>query len=1231
MKSNRAISILVFSLFVCLGICVLGWHSAKDSLDPQANVHVSSVKKPRPGPVKSTAKKIPFKDRVDLLIAQEVMMTKDPATGEVPRERLIAAKAYADQMRAAGKVNAALSVNWDERGPSNVSGRTRTIMVDPNDVTGNTVFAGSVGGGIFKTTNITSPSPNWAPVNDLMGNLAVTTLAFDPTNTQIMYAGTGEGYFNGDAIRGLGIFKSVDGGTTWAQIASTNNATFRFVQKIAINSTGVIFACTQAGGVQRSANGGTNWTKVLGSGMGITGAGSNIAWDVEIAANGDVYASLDGSVHKSTNAGVTFGAAQTLPLAASRVELACAPNDANYVYCVIENGNVAAGICRTTNGGTNWVNRTKPADADPGIGATDFSRGQAWYDLSIAVDPNNRDRMYVGGVDLFVTADGAGTWTQVAHWYGGFGFQYVHADQHIAIFQPGSSSICYFGNDGGVYRSNNANAGSPVIDFKGNNYNVTQFYACAMHPTALTDYFLAGAQDNGSQQFNNGGINSTIEVTGGDGAFCHIDQDQPQFQFTAYVQNDFYRSADGGATWTNVTTTGGLFISPTDYDNVGNRFYGHRGTSNYMRWDNPQTGNTFATVAVAGFGGQVSCVTVSPNTANRVFFGIGNGRVFRVDDAHTGTPTATNISTGLPAGNPSCIEVEIGNDNHLMVCYSNFGLNSIWESVNGGATWASVEGNMPDMPVRWLLFNPNDNTQALAATELGVWYTDLLNSGATVWVPGNTGLANTRVDMLQMRTSDKLVAAATHGRGLFTSDVFTVPTALFSATPSLTYVGKTVQFFDNSYRPTSWVWNFGDGSPTSSLQNPTHIYTAPGKYDITLTINLGASTLTKTGFIHILPDRGTPYAITDGGNFEVNILDFGANNVSGTDFERGSSAVAGKSGTVSPSNAWVTGLVGNYTDNGIAQLWAPSYNMTAVGTYTLGFSSKFNTEAGYDGFRVEYSLDKGTTWTPLGTTVAAGWYNDANNSGSTVFPANEAMFSGSFGAAYVGYTRDISFLAGNANVAFRFNYGSDVSVTAAGVAIDNFFISGPSNPSSGLPVNASPLSGEWHENDVRLDWQTYSEVNNKGFAIMRSEDGMRFEDVGFVAGAGNSSQNVDYTWLDDNASGNHYFYRYRQTDFDGSSRYSNTVELNRMALQDAVSVYPNPFTSQLNLKLSSAPSTGTEVALWSVEGKQLWSSIPNWTENGLAALEMPQDLPSGNYLIRLRSGSQVRTFKVQRQ
>ncbi len=753
-------------------------------------------------------------------------MMQDPALGYIPTERLLLAKEYKDFLMQQN--NAVISgVNWESLGPKNQGGRTRAIIVDARDATGNTVLAGSVGGGLWKTTNISAASPTWTAVDDLMANLSITSIAQDPANGQIMYITTGEGYGNGDAIRGNGVFKSSNGGATWAQLASTNNSNFHYNQRVIVTATGAVLVATDGGGLQRSSNGGSTWTKVLGTGLGITGAASNTCYDVEIASNGNIYASLNGTLHKSTDGGVTFGVAITLPISGGRIELACAPSDPNYIYAVLELSGAVNGIIKSTNGGTSWVSVTEPVDADTGIPSTDYSRTQAWYDLSIAVDPNNRDILFVGGVDLFRSTNGGTSWTQMTHWYGGFNFQYMHSDQHLAYFRPGSSSEAYFANDGGIFRTTNANAAMPTISDKGSGYITTQFYSCAMTPTACTNYFLAGAQDNGSHQFSLNGIQNTFQVTGGDGAYTHIDQDQPQYQFTSYVYNDFYRSNDGGRSFSEFTTTGGDFISTTDYDDAGNILYMCDANNTYRRWNNPQTATTaasavFTQISVPAFNGFVSAIKVSPNTANRVFFGTQGGRIVRVDNANTATPTATNISTGLPAAYLNCVEVETGDDNHILVTYTNYGVNSVWETINGGSTWTSVEGNLPDMPIRWALFNPNNRDQALVATELGVWSTDNLNGSSTVWGASNTGLANVSVAMLQVRASDNLVIAATHGRGMFSSDIFTTPTALFAAECVLGYQNGPINFSSSSYKATSWAWNFGDGQ-TSTLENPSHV------------------------------------------------------------------------------------------------------------------------------------------------------------------------------------------------------------------------------------------------------------------------------------------------------------------------------------------------------------------------------------------------------------------------
>ena len=166
--------------------------------------------------------KIPLQDRMDLWYAQEFELTKDLALNEIPRERLIAAYEYAEQLRAqsaGNKITGAIAgINWVERGPNNCGGRTRSIMVDPNDATKKTVWAASVGGGLWRTTDITQSAPVWTPTNDLFANIAITTICASPLATQTFYFGTGEGYGNADAIRGNGIWKSTDGGATWNQL-----------------------------------------------------------------------------------------------------------------------------------------------------------------------------------------------------------------------------------------------------------------------------------------------------------------------------------------------------------------------------------------------------------------------------------------------------------------------------------------------------------------------------------------------------------------------------------------------------------------------------------------------------------------------------------------------------------------------------------------------------------------------------------------------------------------------------------------------------------------------------------------------------------------------------------------------------------------------------------------------------------------------------------------------------
>ncbi|UOG74679.1 T9SS type A sorting domain-containing protein [Hymenobacter tibetensis] len=760
-------------------------------------------------------------DRPDLAIEQEIARTMDPATGTVPRERLVEAQQYAQKL-VAERANQRPSsgslalTQWAERGPSNVGGRTRALLVDAGDPSGNTVWCGSVGGGLWKTTNGLNPNATWQSVDNFFSNLAVTTLAADPRNPDVMYFGTGEGFLNADAIRGEGIWKSTNHGQTWAQLPTTNGVNFQYVQKLLVHPTnGDLYAGTRAG-LFRSSNGGTTWTKVLGAGLGALA--DRIA-DIEIAADGKlfvtagigqtdgIYRSPSGDANSWTKLNTLMNSG--LPTTGyERIELACAPSRARRVYAIMESSTTGGvlNLYRSDDGGETWVTMTLP-----GGNTTALASSQAWYDLLAGVSPTNPDLIYVGGLDVFrssTAADDPVIWTKVSNWTANRSAAgYLHADHHAIAFA--TPDICYFGNDGGVSVTLNAaveSPATPVFSTRLNGLNITQFYAVATHPTNA-NYFLAGSQDNGTQRFNGPGLVGTTSATGGDGGFCFIDEDEPQYQFTSYVYAQYARSTNGGTSFGNfnaISSTLGSFINPTDYDSRSNAMFGGYGANQMFRWLNaPTTATSTATAIALPGAGNVTHVTVSPGVLDRVYVGTNSGKVLRVDSVQNVAPRAPRVTEirgpVTPSASVSCVAVDRTNEQHLVVTYSNYGVNSVWETTNGGTTWRSVEGNLPDMPIRWALFDPADGTRIMLATELGVWGSDNLAANTVAWQPINMGLANVRVDMLRIRNSDKQVVAATHGRGIYTTEALRILNTRGKAAVASTFVRSA---YPNPFRET---------------------------------------------------------------------------------------------------------------------------------------------------------------------------------------------------------------------------------------------------------------------------------------------------------------------------------------------------------------------------------------------------------------------------------------------
>lgn len=730
-------------------------------------------------------------DRPDLASLQDYEMTMDPNLGYVPNQRRFAA--YKETQRRLANKRAIQGVTWNERGPNNVGGRTRALMFDPNDATSKKVWAGGAGGGLWYNTNITSTATQWQAVDNFWANLAISCIAYDPSNTQNFYIGTGLGFsgYSG-GTKGEGIWKSSNGGTSWSQLTSTANSTFEYVSRIGITSNGTILAAT-SNGIQRSTNGGSSWTMVR----------SGDAADLKIAANGNIYAttgylSQAGKVYKSTNDGSTWTDI-TPATGAARIELAVAPSNGNVVYAVSSKANdigTVAWLYKSTNGGSSWTSKTIPKYTTQSCtldAANDFTRGQAFYDLTLVVHPTNSNIVVMGGIDIVKTTDGGSSWNLMTYWTGACSKPYQHADQHTMQFRPGFNNELIVGSDGGVaYSTNMGSSSAPNMSDRNNGYNVTQFYAMDMINTTGSNTMIAGAQDNGTHRFTTTGVNSTNMVSGGDGAFCHIDQDNGNYQISSYVYNSYYRSTDGGANFTSILNVSnrGRFINPTDYDDSANILYASGNPDEFIRVSGI-TGTIAASAVAVNTGGRsISAVKVSPYTANRIFIANDQGKVYKVESAN-GTATISTISTSsLPSGYISCIAVG-SSDNQIMVTYTSYGVTSVWETKNGGSSWQNKEGNLPDMPIRWALYNPANTNEVLLATELGVWSVEDVSVASPVWEVTSAGLAHVRCDMLQYRAADKTVGVATHGRGLFTgspfSGVVTPPASCTTTVSSFPY------------------------------------------------------------------------------------------------------------------------------------------------------------------------------------------------------------------------------------------------------------------------------------------------------------------------------------------------------------------------------------------------------------------------------------------------------------
>lgn len=549
-------------------------------------------------------------------------------------------------------------------------------------------------------------------------------------------------------------------------------------------------------GLYKSSDGGTSWTKLtLPYVADINSPAPN---DIEIGSDGKIWVATTNSVTYRNGGGLIYVSSDGITfvekyrvLNGARTQIAISKTNANKIYVLAQltsGGKVT--ILKTINGFSSVQTLPLPNDADPNITANDFTRGQAYYDLMLNISPNNDENIFVGGIDLFGSSNGGSSWQQLSHWYGGFGYQYVHADQHIAVFANGNSNKIIFGNDGGIYYSNN---GGATISSRNKGLNITQFYTVGVSPTSTFSngekYIVGGTQDNGSLLLSNvsAGVNGASEVQSGDGAYSFFDQSGDKYHIANYVFNraiTLYNLENNQTVTINSENSNiGSFINECELDsNLDILYANYSSGSNatIRRYSGIKSASTLTKTLLTNdlLNSSPRALKVSPytTTSSTLLVGTALGDVLKVENADT-NPTWTEISGSDFVGAVSDIEYG-ATENEIFVTMHNYNVVNIWYTADGGQNWVNKEGNLPDIPVKAILQNPLNTQEVIIGTDVGIWKTSNFNDASPTWSHSYNGMSNAKVLDLDLR-DDNTVFAATHGRGIF-SGKFTSESASVS-------------------------------------------------------------------------------------------------------------------------------------------------------------------------------------------------------------------------------------------------------------------------------------------------------------------------------------------------------------------------------------------------------------------------------------------------------------------
>ncbi len=655
---------------------------------------------------------------------------------------------------------------WTNIGPNNVGGRTLCVAIDPSDT--NTVWLGSAGGGLWKSTvgGIGVSAWNYVPTGFPV--IGVSTIAINPSNTNEMYIGTGETYNPGSygvgltdrttrGSYGMGILKSMDGGVTWTQSLNWNYQQQDGIWEIVINPLRpqTVFAATTAG-IYKSTDAGTTWNQVLNQPLCMDLALLANDTSVIMCGVGNMN-SLNKGLYRSSNGGLNWSIVTGIPNAShtGRTTIALYPTNNDIAIAQVCDAFFTIGFYKTIDKGVTWST----------ISSQDIGSYQGWYCKGMVIKAGNQNQVLAAGPAVFQSIDGGVNYNQVSNM--NWGPQFMHSDVHDIVVNPLNPNSYYIATDGGLFRTwSFGNEYTECTD----GYVTSQCYIGSVSQTN-PNFALTGLQDNYSIEYN--GSPYWNAVVGGDGCFNAIDPTDDFVSFVAYQYLNIFQSLDQGATYSQVNfepsnANGGnptAFLAPYIIC-PSNTAVIYAGSTGVIRSDDQ--GFSWPTVSADTIdnGNYVISIAVSSTFSDSVYVATAPDiSPMKLMLSTDGGVTLVDRSAGLPNRFPRRIAVDPRNSKIVYVVFAGFGTGHVFKSINAGVSWTDISTSLPDVPFHCVMLDPQYPNTVYLGCDMGM-YVSL--DGGTTWITHNTGIPDwTMVYDLAPCALDRSLLCFTHGHGAY--------------------------------------------------------------------------------------------------------------------------------------------------------------------------------------------------------------------------------------------------------------------------------------------------------------------------------------------------------------------------------------------------------------------------------------------------------------------------------